>query len=261
MRHLSVAAAHEFKDVRFVLTDMDETLTYRGRLAADTYCALENLQKAGVRVIPVTAAPAGWCDQMARMWPVDGVIGENGGLFLQRTPDGHGIQRTFWHAESEIESVSEQLDAAANAVSNALPYAQLADDQVFRLTSVAFSRPADPAAGEQILRELQRAGADATINNLWVLGWFGGYDKLSMTRRVMAEAYGVDIDKDRDTVLYTGDSTNDAPMFAFFKHTVGMSTVKEYLPHISVPPNWITTGPGGQGFIEAAQAVIASRAS
>jgi len=259
MRHLSAAAPNEFKDVRFVLTDMDETLTYQGRLAADTYCALEKLQKAGIRVIPVTAAPAGWCDQMARMWPVDGVIGENGGIFLQRTPDGHGIVRKYWHPESEIKSVSERLDAAAHAIRHAFPNLQLADDQVFRLTSIAFSRPADPALGEQIVRELQRAGADATINNLWVLGWFGGYNKLSMTRRVMAEAYGVDIDKDRDTVLYTGDSTNDAPMFAFFKHTVGMSTVTEYLPDIPVPPNWITTGPGGQGFVEAAQAVIASQ--
>ncbi|VVE19716.1 MULTISPECIES: hypothetical protein [Pandoraea] len=90
MRHLSDATPSEFKDVRFVLTDMDETLTYRGRLAADTYRALERLQKAGIRVIPVTAAPAGLCDRMARMWPVDGVIGENGGIFFQRTPDGHG---------------------------------------------------------------------------------------------------------------------------------------------------------------------------
>lgn len=81
MQPLFTAVDSEFDSVRFVLTDMDETLTYQGRLAAATYTALERLQTHGIRVIPVTAAPAGWCDQMARMWPVDGVIGENGGFF------------------------------------------------------------------------------------------------------------------------------------------------------------------------------------
>ena len=72
---------------------MDETLTYQGRLQASTYLALERLRDHGIRVIPVTAAPAGWCDQIARMWPIDGVIAENGGLFLQRTPDGHEVRQ------------------------------------------------------------------------------------------------------------------------------------------------------------------------
>ena len=83
MKEICSADSSTFKHVRFVLTDMDETLTYKGRLAAETYMALERLQNAGVKVIPVTAAPAGWCDQMARMWPVDGVIGENGGCFSE----------------------------------------------------------------------------------------------------------------------------------------------------------------------------------
>lgn len=72
---------------------MDETLTRNGRLAAATYTALERLQACGICVVPVTAAPAGCCDQMARRWPVDGVIGENGGVFFQRTVGGHELCR------------------------------------------------------------------------------------------------------------------------------------------------------------------------
>lgn len=99
MQPLALAPADTFSSVRFLLTDMDETLTHRGRLAAQTYAALERLQTRGIRVIPVTAAPAGWCDQMARMWPVDGVIAENGGLFIRRGADGHGAERRYWHAD------------------------------------------------------------------------------------------------------------------------------------------------------------------
>src|SRR3984957_6656938 len=101
MKDLALAPRSVFASVRFVLTDMDETLPCRGRLSARTYEALERLQRAGVKVIPVTAAPAGWCDQMARMWPVDGVIGENGGFFFQRRPAGHDLSRVFWHEESD----------------------------------------------------------------------------------------------------------------------------------------------------------------
>jgi hypothetical protein len=50
-------------------------------------------------------------------------------------------------------------------------------------------------------------------------------------------------------------------MFAFFHHTVGVSTVTEYLHEISVPPRWISEGPGGTGFVEAANAVIAAKAN
>ena len=93
MKDLSLASRSTFAGVRFVLTDVDETLTYRGPLSARTYDALERLQRVGVKVIPVTAASAGWCDQMARMWPVDGVVSENGGLFIQRD-GGDGVKRT-----------------------------------------------------------------------------------------------------------------------------------------------------------------------
>jgi len=96
MPPLNDHAPNAFTSIEFVLTDMDETLTHHGRLAAATYDALERLQVSGIKVIPVTAAPVGWCDQMARMWPVDGVIGENGGLFLDAVPTGY----TDWFYES-----------------------------------------------------------------------------------------------------------------------------------------------------------------
>lgn len=246
--------------VRFVLTDMDETLTWRGRLSAATYTALERLQAAGIRVIPVTAAPAGWCDQMARMWPVDGVIGENGGLYFHRQADGHdGIALSFWHHATGARAEADaKLRLAAEAVARALPAIRPAADQPFRLTSLAYSDPG-PALRGPLIETLRAAGLQVTLNNLWVLGWVGAYDKLAAARRVLASHYGLDIDADREAVLYTGDSTNDGPMFAFFRHTVGVSTVLDYRDRLVALPRWITRGPGGSGFVEAAEAVLASR--
>lgn len=259
MKPLSSCPPSAFRAVEFVLTDMDETLTHRGRLAAATYAALEALRDAGLVVIPVTAAPAGWCDQMARMWPVDGVIGENGGLFFCRRPGAAGLARAFWHPPAARGRIARRLEALASAVSAAVPGARLADDQPFRQTGLAFARPRDPDESAAILDALRAAGADTAVNDLWLLGWFGGYDKLAMTRRVLARTYGLDIDAHGDRALYCGDSANDGPMFAFFRHTVGMSTVVDCLPGLARPPAWIARGPGGAGFVEAARSVLRAR--
>jgi hypothetical protein len=259
MEPLARAPADLFTEIRFVLTDMDETLTFEGRLSAETYEALERLRAAGVRVVPVTAAPAGWCDQMARMWPIDGVIGENGGLFFRRAPAGREIHREFWQGGAASVAASERLAEIGASVLAELDFASFADDQPFRLTSLAFNRPAEPEKCAGLAAALRRRDACVTTNDLWILAWVGGYDKLSMARRILASAYEIDIDIEKNSILYCGDSTNDAPMFAHFHHTVGVSTVRRYLSEIPIPPRWITDGPGGSGFVEVARAVLGTR--
>lgn len=258
MRPLREAPATQLARVRFVLTDMDDTLTRHGRLAAATYAAIERLRDAGIPVVPVTAAPAGWCDQMARMWPVGGVIAENGGLFLRRGGNGDATH-CFWHAEPERAAAAERLEALARAIRTDLPEVTLASDQPFRLTSLAFEAPADSGLRAALVERFRAGGADVTVNSLWVLGWFGGYDKLTMARRMMAEVHGLDIDATPEAVAYAGDSTNDAPMFAFFPTSVGVSTVVDCLPDLPRPPAWITEGPGGAGFVELADALLRAR--
>ena len=79
MKPFAQFPADHKKKIRFVLTDIDDTLTNNGRLPSASLVAMEKLQAAGIRVIPITGRPAGCCDHMARMWPVDGLVGENGG--------------------------------------------------------------------------------------------------------------------------------------------------------------------------------------
>ena len=43
--------------IRFLLLDIDDTLTTDGRLTAAAYAALERLSQRGLRVIPVTGRP------------------------------------------------------------------------------------------------------------------------------------------------------------------------------------------------------------
>ncbi|MFZ1884268.1 MAG: HAD-IIB family hydrolase [Rhodoplanes sp.] len=257
MRQLSEALADTFSQTRYVLTDIDDTLTFRGRLAAQTYTALEELQNAGFKVIPVTAAPAGWCDLMVRMWPIDAVIGENGGFYNVRHLDG--VKRIFWLNDADRSGAEKFFTKLMRQIATEVPSARLSADQQFRLTSIAWDKPGTQSVTAEIQDRLRSAGASTTMNSIWIIGWVGGYDKLTMTRRMMSEVYGIDIDRACDQVVYIGDSVNDGPMFNHFPNSVGVSTVVEFLPQLLRPPRWVTRGPGGQGFVELAKAVISSR--
>ena len=83
MLPLSEFPIEERRAVRGVLCDIDDTLTTGGRLTADAYAAMERLERAGLQVVPLTGRPAGWCDHIARMWPVAAVVGENGAFFFR----------------------------------------------------------------------------------------------------------------------------------------------------------------------------------
>ena len=88
---------------------------------------------------------------------VDGVIGENGGLFFRRSADGHGVTRSFWHTDVGQSALAERLAAIGRAVLQAVPAARFADDQPFRLTSLAFAQPDDESDRHAILAALQCA--------------------------------------------------------------------------------------------------------
>ena len=71
-------------------------------------------------------------------------------------------------------------------------------------------------------------------------GWFGGYDKLSTTRLMLREEFGIDLDASASAFVFAGDSPNDQPMFAFFPHAVGVANVRAMVDLIPTPPAWIT---------------------
>ncbi|HTV87714.1 MAG TPA: HAD-IIB family hydrolase [Stellaceae bacterium] len=249
--------------IRYVLTDVDDTLTHAGRLSAETYGALARLQRAGIKVMPVTAASAGWCDLIARMWPVDAVIGENGGLCFSAGDASGAMRRYYWSSDAERREHNERLTAIGKRICRLVPHAALSPDQHYRETTLALADGdgvlPDRAAVESMLRVLDDAGAQTTVNSMWVLGWLGGFDKLAMTQRMMRELFAIDVAILEDAVLYVGDSLNDEPMFRFFVNSVGVSTVRRFLDRLRSPPRWVTRGPGGVGFVEVAKVLLAAR--
>ena len=238
--------------VRFVLLDIDDTLTTRGKLGAQAYGALEALQGAGKKVIPVTGRPAGWCDHLARMWPVDAVVGENGAFYFWFAEGRLG--KRFIDDEPTRARQRRELQKLSKSILRQVPGAALASDQPYRETDLAIDYcedvpPLAPEAVERIVTLMRGAGLHAKVSSIHVNGWFGRYDKLATARRLFTERFGVDLGAENRHAVYAGDSPNDAPMFAFFDHSVGVANVRRFR---DLRPKYVTEAEAGAGFAELA---------
>ena len=252
--------------IKAVLADIDDTLTTAGKLTADAYAALERLQGAGFLVLPITGRPAGWCDHIARMWPVDAVVGENGAFYFRYDHATKTFAKRY-HDPGEVRAENRRrLEAVGEEILKSVPGTALASDQPYRETDLAIdycedvARLSDDAVG-RIVEIFETAGATAKISSIHVNGWFGNYDKLGMTRRALAECFGIDADAEKDQIVFIGDSPNDAPMFEHFPHAVGVANVRDFESRLTAAPAYVTASAGGAGFAEAALALCRARDS
>jgi len=250
--------------IRGVLTDIDDTLTSNGRLFAAAYTALERLRKAGLLVIPVTGRPAGWCDHIARMWPVDAVVGENGAFWFRHDPKVRRLVKRYVIVEAERHRQAERLREIAARVLAEVPGCALASDQGYREADIAIDFREDVPelsreAVARIVAIMQHEGLTAKVSSIHVNGWFGAYDKLSTTKRMLAEDFGIDLDASREDFVFAGDSPNDQPMFAFFPNSVGVANVREMADLMTDLPAWVTPSAGAAGFAELAEALIPTK--
>ena len=247
-----------------VLTDIDETVSTHSRLTGAAFGALEALKKAGLRVIPVTGRLAGWCDHIARFWPVDAVVGENGAFWMWRDGQTHKLRTRFVQDEATRADGRRRLDAVRADVLSAVPGAGIASDQPYRAADLAIDFCEDvPALSHddvgRIVEIFERHGAHAKVSSIHVNGWFGDYDKLTTSRLMMRELFGVDLDARRERYVYAGDSPNDSPMFGYFPNAVGVANVGDFKDDMTDLPRWVTTARSGAGFVELANALLAAR--
>lgn len=252
------------RGIRGVLFDIDDTLTTGGRLTAGAYAAMENLQRAGLTAIPITGRPAGWCDHIARMWPVDGVVGENGAFYFRYDHAARRMVRRYAVSTAQRAADRARLGAIRDRIIAEVPGCAVASDQHYRETDLAIDYCEDvhrlaPAAVDKIAALMREAGLTAKVSSIHVNGWFGGYDKLATARLLMRECFGIDLDARRDEFVFAGDSPNDAPMFACFPHAVGVANIRAFAGRLASEPAYVTTAGAGAGFCELVDFLLAAR--
>ncbi|CAM3929654.1 HAD-IIB family hydrolase [Bordetella tumulicola] len=264
MQNLASLPAVVAAGINIVLTDIDDTLTTEGRLPADAYAALEQLDTAGIQVIPITGRPAGWCDHIARMWPVRAVVGENGAFYYAYDRVARRMKTHYWADAQTRAKNRAQLNAIRDQVLRDVPGTAVASDQDYRVADLAidFCEDVPPLPDTEVSRIVdifQAAGAQAKVSSIHVNGWFGDYDKLSMTRTLFERELGLDIDHVLSECVFIGDSPNDEPMFAFFPVSVGVANIQALLHRLTHRPAYVAARHGGGGFVEMASHLLAAR--
>ena len=261
MKPLAAMPAAVAKNIRGVFCDLDDTLTSDGKLTARAYAALERLHAAGKLIIPITGRPAGWCDHIARMWPVDAVVGENGAFYFYYDGARKKLAQRFLFGAVARAANREKMIAVRERILREVPGCAIASDQPYREADLAIDFCEDVprlpfAEVDRIVGLMRAAGMTAKISSIHVNGWFGDYDKLGMTRTLMQERHGVELARDEAGYLFVGDSPNDAPMFRFFSNSVGVANVADFGARLGDEPAYVTRGRSGEGFVEVANAIF-----
>src|SRR5262249_57912591 len=185
------------------------------------------------------------CDHIARFWPVDVVVGENGAFWMWRDGEAGKLRTRFVQSDAARAEGRRRLAEVRAQVLRDVPGAGIASDQPYRAADLAidFCEDVPSLSHDEILkivRIFEGHGAHAKVSSIHVNGWFGDYDKLTTSRLMMRELFGVDLDIRRDRYVFAGDSPNDAPMFAFFPNAVGVANVPDFAQDMDDLPRSVT---------------------
>ena len=264
MKPLEHLSSGQIKKIDAIFFDIDDTFSSHGKILSQAYEALWSLKDAGIRLVPITGRPAGWCDHIARMWPVDAVVGENGAFFFwcdQKT----GRLKTLFHDTAEVRAQKrEKLGLIKKEILETIPGAGIASDQNYREADLAvdFCEDVLPLGQDQIdeiCRIFEKHGATYKVSSIHVNGWFGNYSKLEMTRTMASHLWQVNLEDEKDRYVFCGDSPNDEPMFGYFPISVGVSNVLNFKDRLRLQPSYVTKGEGGIGFAQVAEHILRHR--
>lgn len=254
----------ERKRICGVFADVDNTLTTDGRLTAVSYMAMERVYESGLLMVPITGRPAGWCDHIARMWPVSAVVGENGAFYFCYDRERKKLHKQFVQSVALRKAQRKKLKQLGEKILTEIPGTALASDQHYRESDLAidFCEDVNRLSDEdidKIVDTMEAAGLTAKISSIHVNGWYGTYDKLSMTIELMRERFAVDLEAKRSLYVFVGDSPNDAPMFEFFPNAVGVANVQDLIGRLLHHPTYVTKQRCGAGFAELVDLLLGSQ--
>lgn len=239
--------------IQFLLTDIDDTLTTDGQLPSVAYDAIWKLQKAGIKVVPITGRPAGWCEMIARLWPVAGIVGENGGFYFKY--HDKKMHRWFFTDDKTIQENKFKLKKIESEILSKIAGTAVSSDQFTRLMDLAIDfcedvKPLPSTEVQKIVQIFESHGATAKVSSIHVNGWFGNYNKVSTTLKFLKNEFGLSESDSLAQCAFVGDSPNDEPMFEKFPLTFGVGNIKNFSDQLKFKPTFIANKNGGEGFAE-----------
>lgn len=244
-----------------VFTDIDDTLTTEGAITADALQALADLKATGLKVVPITGRPVGWCEPFARSWPVDAIVAENGAVALQHT-HGQALHKRYQQDVSTRAAHFARMQQVLTRIECEIPGARRSRDSAGRETDIAIDHSEfaqmPQTTIDAVVHLMQAEGLTATVSSIHINGWYGDHDKLAGARWIVRELWGRDLDAELDRWVYVGDSTNDQVMFKHFPRSVGVANIRRFAAQLQHPPKFICQAERGAGFAEMTACVLSA---
>ena len=261
MKNIDTITPEECSRIHGILFDIDDTFTLDGRIIPQAFGALWELHEQGFILVPLTGRPAGWCDHIARMWPVDGIVGENGAFYYYYDQGTYKLRQRYVFSPEKTARKRRELEAIKREILRRVPRAKVSADQPFRLFDLAIDyrediAPLSEAEIQEICKVFSDHHATYKISSIHVNGWFGEYNKLSTARLFLEECLSIPWDEALRTFLFVGDSPNDEPMFQAMSLTMGVANIKHFAGAMKHLPLYITNNSGGLGFAEMARKIL-----
>ncbi|MEQ8970001.1 MAG: HAD family hydrolase [Coleofasciculus sp. C1-SOL-03] len=242
----SAIAAHCWKTLRLIATDMDGTLTRQGKFSRELLQGLETLQAADIPVLIVTGRSAGWVSGLVHYLPVQGAIAENGGLYYPADRD----QPVFLSTIADMTTHRQQLAQTYQRLKSEFPQLHESADNCFRITDWTFDNR------DLSVEQLEHLNA-LCISMDW--GFTYSSVQCHIKPRSQDKATGlIQVLRDHfpqyqpEQVLTVGDSPNDASLFnpQLFPLSVGVANVLDYRDELDYKPAYVTNATEGDGFCE-----------
>ncbi len=251
---LQTLSSTTLQSIRLIATDMDGTLTRRGKFTADLLRSLDSLTAVGVPVVIVTGRSAGWVNGVVSYLPIAGAIAENGGLYYPGDTEPELLVPI-----ASVATHRQKLGQMFRALQQEFPQIHEASDNRFRLTDWTFG------VEGLCLEELQTMG-----DRCLAQGWGFTYstvqchiksleqDKATALLRVLQTHF---LGITPEQILTIGDSPNDESLFNGdrFPHSIGVANVLHYGDRLTYQPTYVTTAAEVDGFCEITQLAIKNR--
>ncbi|MEO1146151.1 MAG: HAD family hydrolase [Cyanobacteria bacterium J06638_22] len=235
--------------IRLVATDMDGTLTHRGKFTPILFEALERLASVNIPVIIVTGRSAGWVEAIAHYLPIAGAIAENGGLYFAKPDSAPDILVPI----ADLPPHRQQLANAFHVLQQTFPHLREASDNRFRLTDWTFGVQGLSPIDLQWMRETcQEEGWGFTYSTVQCHIKLPQQEKATALQAVLQRYFP---DLELKEIVTVGDSPNDESLFnpAIFPNAFGVANVREYGDRLTYVPRILTPSPEVQGFLELAR--------
>lgn len=242
-----------------LLFDLDDTLLEGSRLTVEALQALFALRASGLALLGVTGRPASWGSVLLAQWPLTAMVTENGSARFWRDHAGR-VQLCDRLTPARRQARRNRLLALAEQlqrqIPELLPSADAAERSTDHTLDIGEHRCVAPERVAEALERARHLGLNAVRSSIHLHLSLDADDKASGTLHLLQSRLGQDPTRARELFGFVGDSDNDAPLFAAFRHTFAVSNLRG---RFSRPPRYRSSQPRSAGFVEIANRIVELR--